>query len=203
MATFYYQGHGSYRITTNDGTVIYLDPFAGGGYDVPADLILVTHEHGDHNQVDLPAKKPGCVIWRAADFLQGGAYQTKTLGGVTVQAVEAYNKNHPRAECVGYVLSFDGIQLYAAGDTSATDMMGSVLPAMRLDYAILPVDGYYNMGPEEASDCAKRIGARHTIPVHSSPTGVADPWLLWDEAAASKLDAPGRLLVRDGEAIEL
>jgi len=203
MAKLYYQGHGSYRITTNDGTVIYLDPFAGDGYEVPADLILVTHEHGDHNQVDKPAKKPNCVIWRAADFLANGEYRKKAFGSVTVQAVEACNKNHPRAQCVGFVLSFDGIKLYASGDTDETEMMRTVLPAMQLDYAILPIDGYYNMGPEAAAKCARLIGAKHAIPVHSSPTGVADPWLLWDEEAAKRFDAPNRLLVRDGEEIEL
>ena len=48
-----YQGHGSLRITTDDGKVIYIDPFAGEGYDLPADLILVSHGHADHTAVDL------------------------------------------------------------------------------------------------------------------------------------------------------
>ena len=43
MSTLTYQGHGSYRLQTNGGQVIYIDPYAGEGYDVPADLILVTH----------------------------------------------------------------------------------------------------------------------------------------------------------------
>ena len=63
--------------------------------------------------------------------------------------------------------------------------------------------GYYNMDIAEASRCARMIGAKHTIPIHSSPTGVADPWLLWDEKTASQLSVPGRLLVRDGEEITL
>ena len=63
MATLLYQGHGSLRLTTDSGKVIYIDPFAGEGYDEPADLILVTHQNHDHNCTDLPAKNPGCVIW--------------------------------------------------------------------------------------------------------------------------------------------
>jgi rhodanese-related sulfurtransferase len=62
MPKLFYQGHGSYRITAGDGTVIYIDPYAGDGYDVPADIILVTHQHGDHNQVQLCAQKPDCRI---------------------------------------------------------------------------------------------------------------------------------------------
>ena len=51
MAELLYQGHGSFRICTAAGAVIYVDPFAGDGYDRAADLVLVTHEHYDHNQV--------------------------------------------------------------------------------------------------------------------------------------------------------
>lgn len=56
MAKLLFQGHGSYRITTNDGVVIYVDPFLGSGYDKEADIILVTHEHNDHNHVELPKR---------------------------------------------------------------------------------------------------------------------------------------------------
>ena len=63
MATLLYQGHGSLRVTTDRGNVIYIDPFAGAGYDAPADLILVTHQHPDHNRTELPARQPGCVVW--------------------------------------------------------------------------------------------------------------------------------------------
>ncbi len=203
MAKLLYQGHGSYRITTNAGAVVYIDPFAGEGYEVPADLILVTHEHGDHNQIDLPAKKETCVILRAADLLKGGVYGKAEAAGVSIRAVEAYNKNHPKDACVGLILAFDGLKVYAAGDTNTTEDMKNLLPSEKLDYALLPCDGYYNMDIAEASACARMIGAKHTIPIHSSPTGVADPWLLWDEQTASQLDAPGRLLVRDGEEITL
>ena len=48
MAKLLYQGHGSFRITTDEGKVIYVDPFAGEGYDLSADGILVTHGHYDH-----------------------------------------------------------------------------------------------------------------------------------------------------------
>lgn len=57
MARLLFQGHGSFRIVTDGDVVIYVDPFAGNGYDLPADIILVTHQHGDHNRVDLVAKE--------------------------------------------------------------------------------------------------------------------------------------------------
>ena len=45
----FYQGHGSFRLTCRNGTVIYVDPYAGSGYDIPADMALITHGHSDHN----------------------------------------------------------------------------------------------------------------------------------------------------------
>ena len=65
-AILLYQGHGSARIVTGDGKVIYIDPFKGSGYDLPADLILMTHAHYDHTQENLIAKKnPDCrkITW--------------------------------------------------------------------------------------------------------------------------------------------
>ncbi len=42
MAKLLYQGHGSARLTTDEGKIVYIDPYAGGGYDLSADLILAT-----------------------------------------------------------------------------------------------------------------------------------------------------------------
>ena len=58
-----YQGHGSLRIVTAEGKVIYVDPYAGEGYDLPADLILITHGHQDHTAVKLIKKRnDGCQV---------------------------------------------------------------------------------------------------------------------------------------------
>lgn len=197
MAKLFYQGHGSFRLTANDGTVIYVDPYAGKGYDLPADIILVTHEHGDHNQISLAAKKPGCRVITEQDALKGGEYQSFSIAGITIEAVPAYNQNHSKNECVGYIITMDGVKVYAAGDTSTTDAMGTSIKGMGLDYALLPTDGIYNMDPAEASECAKAIGARHTIPIHTKPGS------LFDREQAEKFQAEGRLIVEPGEEISL
>jgi len=197
MATkLLYQGHGSYRITVADGRVIYVDPYAGEGYDMPADLLLVSHQHGDHNQVDLVTQKPGCTVITNVEALAGGKHNTFDVGGIVIEAVEASNVNHNPAECVGYMLTVDGVKLYFAADTSKTKEM-ETFAERKLDYAFLPIDGFYNMDPVEAAEAAKVIGARVNIPVHMKPGE------LFDRERAEMFDAPGRRIVAAGEEIEL
>jgi len=196
MAKLYYQGHGSFRITAKDGTVIFVDPYTGDGYDVPADLILVTHQHGDHNRVDLVVPKPGCTVITNKEALANKQHNGFDSHGVRIQAVEAKNVFHNPKKCVGYILTVDGVRIYAAGDTSATDQMKD-FAAMNLDYALLPIDGRFNMGPEEAAQCARTIGAKHNIPIHMAPGK------LFDRSKAERFDAPNRIIVEPGEEIEL
>lgn len=196
MAKLLYQGHGSVRITTDAGAVVYIDPYAGTGYDVPADLILVTHDHFDHNRVDLPARKAVCDVIQSRDIIKDGAYRTLTLHGVTVTGFPAENKNHRRDECVGYILAADGKKLYFAGDTSMVPEMAD-LKALALDYALLPTDGIYNMDETEAAQCAAMIGAAKTIPIHMAPGE------LFSEEKAARFDAANKLIVRPGEEIQL
>ncbi|MBQ8598498.1 MAG: MBL fold metallo-hydrolase [Oscillospiraceae bacterium] len=196
MAKLLYQGHGSFRITAEKGTVIYVDPFAGEGYDAPADWALVSHEHHDHNKLELLTMKEQTRVLRAADLLKDGVYGGVEADGIKVQAVPAYNKNHDRNTCVGFIVTVDGVSVYCAGDTSKTDYMAEMV-ALKLDYALLPMDGKYNMNVAEAMECAALIGAKHNIPIHMAPGA------LFDEAVAASFQAEGQLIVRPGEEIEL
>jgi L-ascorbate metabolism protein UlaG (beta-lactamase superfamily) len=197
MATkLLYQGHGSYRITAADGRVIYIDPYVGDGYDKPADILLVSHQHGDHNKTELVTQKPGCKVITNVEALAGGKHNTFDVGGIAIEAVEASNKNHDPKQCVGFILTVDGIKIYIAADTSKTKSMES-FATRKLDYALLPIDGYYNMDAKEAAECARLIGARVNIPVHMKPGE------LFDRECAEAFDVPGRRIVAAGEEIEL
>jgi L-ascorbate metabolism protein UlaG (beta-lactamase superfamily) len=118
MAKMLFIGHASLRFTTNSGQVIYVDPYYGDSYGYAADILLVTHQHFDHNAVDKVTKKPDCLVVTEADALKDGKYGRFEKDGVSIQAVPAANKNHAADKCVGYILTMDGISVYCAGDTS-------------------------------------------------------------------------------------
>lgn len=196
MAQLFYQGHSSFRITSNDGYVCFIDPYAGVGYQTPADLVLITHEHYDHNDISLIVKKPTTIVIRAADALKNGVYQTFFEYGFHVQAVAAYNKHHKKEESVGYLVDVDGIRLYHTGDTGLIPEM-SLLKDQKIDYALLPIDGFYTMTPEEASEAAKEIQAKHVIAMH---THVGR---LFDITQAMKLNVANGILMRPNDSIVL
>ena len=195
MAELYYQGHGSFRIRTDAGKVIYVDPYAGDGYDLPADLILVTHQHMDHNKVRLVKNRnDNCRIFTSEEAVSGENYRVLGLGWTTIIPVRAENKNHDPASCVGYIISVDGKKIYAAGDTSKFDRMRE-FRLFHIDLALFPTDGIFNMGPEEAAECAELCGAKQAIPIHTNPGS------LYSRKVAERFDFPGRILLEPGETI--
>ena len=203
-----YFGRASVKIKTASGLVIYVDPYAPGDYSEGADLVLVTHGHGDHNQVKLVSRKADCLVVSPAGAVsvadakvvaEGSSFELAggaAGGGIKVRVLPASNEHHSRAECVGYLISFDGIVLYHAGDTSyLAEMEGYA--NYKIDYALLPCDGFYNMGSAEAARCAASMGAKHVIPIHSDKDG------LFDEKNARAVGGPGLIVLKPGEMAKL
>ena len=195
MPKLHYQGHGSFRLTADDGRVLYVDPYKGKGYDAPADIILVTHGHHDHNRIGRCAQKPDCRVITHKEALEGGKHNSFDVGDIRIEAVEAANKNHDPKRCVGYLIALDGVKVYASGDTSKTKQMDT-FAALGLDYALFPGDGLFNMGLDEAAECAKLIGAKHNIIVHLKPGESV-------RRKAEKWKAPNKLIVEPGQEISL
>lgn len=207
MNILHYFGRATIRIDTTDGRIIYIDPYAEGDYSKAADLILVSHGHGDHNAVQKVTLKPDGLVVAAPEALADGIIPHEQFhliseggrvehAGISVQAVPAYNKNHDRRTTVGFVLRFDKLCVYHASDTSYIPEMAT-LAAEHIDYALLPTDGHYNMDGAEARRCADIIKPHFAIAIHSSPGGN------WDTERAAKLRGPDVLTLTPGASLQL
>ena len=175
-------GHDSFRIEA-EALVIYIDPYRLPAGELPkADLILVTHHHGDHcSPEDVARIQAGeTVIVTVADAaikLTGQVIRVKPdetvqVKGLTVQAVPAYNTNKfrspgnlfhpPHLKLVGFVLTLEGLRVYHAGDSDHIPEMAQT----HADIALLPVSGTYVMTAEEAARAAADIRPQIAIPMH-------------------------------------
>jgi L-ascorbate metabolism protein UlaG (beta-lactamase superfamily) len=201
--TLKWLGHASVKIKNADSTVIYIDPFAGTDYSEPADIILVTHGHSDHNQVNLVTKKEGCRIFSGPSASVGGvtmaADDSVSVDGIAIKAVQAYNDHHPKGTGVGFILEFNGVKIYHSGDTGNIDEMAA-LAAMHLDYAMLCIDGVYNMSPIDAMAAADIIQAKKVIPIHIAPPNSSEAV---KQQNLDKFNPPNKLIMKEGDTIYL
>jgi L-ascorbate metabolism protein UlaG (beta-lactamase superfamily) len=180
-------GHGSLYFTVG-GKVIHVDPFSAvADYSTlpKADIILLAHEHMDH--LDLKALNPvrtdkTIVVLPevCAKQVEGGLVMkngdVKTVGGLKIEAVPAYNivhkretgqAFHPKGVGNGYIITFEDKRVYVAGDTENIPEMKNI---KNIDVAFLPMNLPYTMTPEMAADAAKTITPKILYPYHYGET---------------------------------
>ena len=167
------------------GKNIYVDPAKPASFTgLPkADLILITHEHGDHvdqDQTSIKAiSKPDTEIWAPAS-VQKFVTQAKVISDGetkkwekwTIEAIPSYNLVrgpqpgqffHPKGRDNGYVLSYGGRRFYISGDTEATPEMKAL---KNIDVAFLCMNLPYTMTTDEAADAVKAFHPKVVIPYH-------------------------------------
>ena len=185
--------HGSIAIHYR-GLTYQVDPVAAYGAPTDyladfgkADVILVTHEHGDHlndstitvltkeGTVLLLNEKSRATIGRGEAIANGQS--RKLPGDVLLEAVPAYNTTpgrerfHPFGNGNGYILDFGGFKVYVAGDTEDIPEMAS-LKGKEIDVAFLPVNQPYTMTPEQCVKAARAFSPKVLIPYHFSQTDI-------------------------------
>ena len=169
-------GHASFKIIIN-GRIIYIDPYAGNyNTEEKADIILVTHEHFDHmdmNKIGILRKKETVIIAApsAAKKIGNGAraigYGEKiNVGDIAIEGVPAYNLSkpfHPKGLVVGFVVQAEGKRIYHAGDT---DFIPEMENLRNIDVALLPIGGTYTMDIDDAVKACLAINPKIAVPMH-------------------------------------
>jgi len=180
-------GHGTLMMIFA-GKTIHVDPYgevADYAALAKADLVLVTHEHFDHlDPAALKAiMKPETTVvaTRAcaselpkAIIMANG--DTRTVLGLPVQAVPAYNiahkrpdgnPFHPKGSGNGYIITFGDKNVYLAGDTENSPEMKAL---KNIDIAFLPMNLPYTMTPDMVADAARAFRPKILYPYHFGDT---------------------------------
>ena len=180
-------GHASLMFRLG-GKVIHVDPVSREGdyATMPkADLILITHDHGDHldtTAIQAVRKEgtrivvsPSCTGKVPGARVVGNG-ETVEEAGLRVEAVPAYNlvhmrapgqPFHPRGAGNGYIITFGNTRVYVAGDTENTPEMKALRD---IDVAFLPMNLPYTMTPSMVADAAKAFRPRILYPYHYGQT---------------------------------
>ena len=163
--------------------IVYIDPYRIAGEPNDGEIILITHTHPDHFDIDSIKK----VMKESAEILiagEGGVERAKengltnvqsavpnseyTVDGIAVKTIPAYNtgaerRNHlPEHNYVGYIVEVNGVTYYSAGDTDYIEDMNG----LDVDVAFLPIDGRFNMEETEAARAANAIAPKVAVPYH-------------------------------------
>ncbi|HEY5591003.1 MAG TPA: MBL fold metallo-hydrolase [Paludibacter sp.] len=181
--------HGSLMLTYNKQT-IQVDPvstFADYAAFPKADVIIITHEHGDHldpKAIETLTKKSTLLVVNEAGEKKLGKGEILKNGGkmkisnqLTVEAIPAYNTTpdreayHPRNRDNGYVLTIENLRIYVAGDTEDIPEM-KVLKNIYI--AFLPVNQPYTMSVTQAVRAAKMIAPKIFYPYHFGNTDLTN-----------------------------
>jgi L-ascorbate metabolism protein UlaG (beta-lactamase superfamily) len=171
----------------------YIDPVGLAGDLTPADVIFLTHIHGDHFSPDDIKKisTPQTIQVAPKDVAEKLSGNVKTVApgdkievaGIKVQAVPAYNsvqarlQAHPKANnWVGYIFDLPGRTIYHAGDTDNNPELQSI----KTDSALVPISGGpFVMDPNEAAALVKAMKPRLAVPIHYGflkfPAGALGP----------------------------
>jgi L-ascorbate metabolism protein UlaG (beta-lactamase superfamily) len=181
MPTIRWYGHACFEIVTAKGKVIVIDPHDGKslGLKPPsakADIVLITHEHFDHNAFAIVAK-PGAKVL------------SMNLGEVSVDdvvilGVEAYHdkdRGRRRGKNVVYKVVVDGISIVHLGDLGHVPELGIGAKLKPVDMLMIPVGGVFTIDARDAWKVIEVLEPLTVIPMHFWIQGLELPLKPVDE----------------------
>lgn len=187
--SFKWLGHSAFQLDIDDKKVV-IDPFLTGNPlavdsadDIEADIILMTHAHGDHvgDSVDI-AKRTGATVvcnfemgnWYSAQGVEnvfqgnpGGTFRNEWMDAKWTIAFHSssFPDGTYGGQPNGFIIRGGGATLYHAGDTNLFSDM-SLIGEEDIDVAFLPIGDVFTMGIEDSVKATKLIEPKYVVPMH-------------------------------------
>jgi L-ascorbate metabolism protein UlaG (beta-lactamase superfamily) len=174
--TLTWYGQSTFVLSTSTGLKALLDPAnAGTGYKIPKldgiDLVTVSHEHSDHNDVSLAAGSP--VVLRG---LSAGDWAKidQMVKGVRVRTVGTYHddaQGGKRGKNAIFVFDVDGLRVAHLGDLGHPLSPEQIKDVGPVDVILIPVGGFYTIDAKTAVEVVNQLNPKIVVPMH---VGTAD-----------------------------
>ena len=158
-------GHACFLITSRDGLRVITDPYAvGGGINYSpiketADVVVVSHDHGDHSNVSTVQGKP--------EVVKGSG--TKTARGIQFKGIASYHdasQGTQRGLNTVFCFAIDNMKLCHLGDLGHALDPEQVNEIGAVDILFVPVGGFYTIDASVASRVCDQLKPKVVIPMH-------------------------------------
>lgn len=172
MLQIRWHGHSCFEIT-NDTTIV-TDPHDGRSIGIPApsvtgDIILVSHNHHDHNSVKSVEKDGSKVIMDE---------RKRTIGNVQISGIPAFHDTvhgERRGKTILYKFTCDDVTFCHLGDLGHELDENTVQQIGKVDILFTPVGGTYTIDAEQAWRVIDSLKPRIAIPMHYRIEGLSMP----------------------------
>ncbi len=184
--TIKFLGHACFLITSSSGVRIITDPYEPGGFGGQigygpitdaADVVLVSHDHADHNYVQGVAGNPTVVEGR------------QSAAGISFEVTNSFHDDtggSQRGPNRIFTFEVDGIRLCHLGDLGHTLTKEQVNSIGSVDVLLVPVGGTFTIDAQGADQVIEQLQPSVVIPMHYKTAKVELPIAEVDNFLAGK-----------------
>jgi len=170
MIKIRWHGHSCFEFSNEKSLVI--DPHDGVSIGIAppkarADIVLITHDHFDHNQARV-VEKPDTIVVR----------ESKRIDDIDITSIKAYHDKEggkKRGEINMYLVRYDFLKFLHVGDLGHLLDEETIKKIGKIDMLFLPVGGVFTIDAEEAYEIANKIDTRVIVPMHYKIEGLSLP----------------------------